>query len=161
MNYLADISIDRDLVFDFFLRFSRFEFALKVTGYALGNDTKVTPDWDRFIRDISSNFLKTRTPELAQACDYFLLNPPKKQVLANRSLGWSTTLPCDPARESELLVKLVRRVRNNLFHGGKYNNAVHEETARNEDLLRGGLLILDECLRVSDSVRAAYDGAGI
>lgn len=81
--------------------------------------------------------------------------------MANRVLAWSTDLPVEFDRKTELLIALVRRVRNNLFHGGKYNSELHEEPARNEELLRGGLLILEECLRVSSAVRQAYNGAAI
>ena len=161
MTYLEDTPINRQLVLQFFLRFARFEFALKVSGYAHGGLGQVSPDWDRFVAEIVDAFDKDRTPALANACEYYLLDPPKKQVLANGSLAWSTDLPVDPARQTELLIALVRRVRNNLFHGGKYNAALHQETARNEELLRGGILILDECLRVSSQVRAAFEGAAI
>jgi hypothetical protein len=118
--------------------------------------------WTENVPGVFSHpFDKDRTPALANACEYYLLDPPKKQVLANGSLAWSTDLPVDPARETELLIALVRRVRNNLFHGGKYNAALHEETARNEELLRGGMLILDECLRVRPQVRAAFEAAAM
>jgi hypothetical protein len=142
--YLDETKIDRDLVLEFFLRFARFEFALKASGYANGDHSPVDPAWDRFGRDISVDFDRRRSAELDRACEYYLLHPPNKQVLANGSLAWSTDLPVDRARDTELLVALVRRVRNNLFHGGKYNAGLHEETARSEELLRGGLLILEE-----------------
>jgi hypothetical protein len=157
--YLDETKIDRDLVLEFFLRFARFEFALKASGYADGDDRRVDPAWERFARDITVNFDRQRSMELDSACEYYLLHPPNKQVLVNGSLAWSTALPIDLARETELLIALVRRVRNNLFHGGKYNAALHEETARSEALLRGGLQILEECLRVSGPVRQVYDGA--
>ena len=161
MSYIEDTAIDRQLVLDFFLCFSRFEFALKVSGYARGDASQVSPDWDRFAAEIHDTFEKDRTQALAQACESYLLNPPKKQVLANGSLAWSTDLPVDSTRQPELLISLVRRVRNNLFHGGKYSGALHEETARNEELLRGGLTILDECLRINPHLRAAFEGAAI
>lgn len=65
------------------------------------------------------------------------------QGLVNGSLEWSTALAIDPARETKLLIALVRRVRNNLLHGGKYQAALYGETARSEELLRGGLRILE------------------
>lgn len=161
MAYLEETRIDRDLVLEFFLRFARFEFALKASGYADGDDRRVDPAWARFASDIAGQFSRQRTPELGSACEYYLLHPPNKQVLVNGSLAWNAAFPIDLAREAELLIALVRRVRNNLFHGGKYNAAMHEETARSEQLLRGGLLILEECLRVSVRVRESYDGAAI
>ena len=161
MTYITETKINRELVLEFFLHVSRFEFALKVTGYARGDETRVDPDWDRFSAEISSSFNRDRTKQLADACDCFLVNPQHKQVIVNGSLGWNTTLPCDPKREAELVIALARRVRNNLFHGGKYNAQSHDETARNEALLKAGIVILDECLQLSPSVRQAFEQATI
>jgi hypothetical protein len=68
-----------------------------------------------------------------------------------------------PSHESELefLLRMVRCVRNNLFHGGKHNNEVHKDTERTEMLLKSSLTILDECLALSVSVRQAFDEAAI
>jgi len=161
MAYLEETFINRDLVLEFFLKFSRFEFALKLAGYARGNDTYIKPDWIRFAATINDIFNKNHNPHLAQACEYFLINPPNQQVLVGGRLGWNPQPPAKANTEPKLLIALVKRVRNNLFHGGKYNAQMHEETARSEMLLRGSLLILDECLRVSPQVKNAYDGATI
>ncbi len=104
---------------------------------------------------------KIITPELANACGLFRVNPPNQQVLANGALAWSTAPPANAASEPELLVALVKRVRNNLFHGGKYNARMQEETARSEALLRSSIHVLEECLRVSPEVRRVYEGAAI
>jgi hypothetical protein len=158
MGYLEQTSIERDLVLDFFLRFSRFEFALKVSGFASGDHERVAPDWDRFAQHVAAGFDPSRTPKLARATRYYLNNPPMKQVLVDGLLAWSTDLPAKDDK-AQLLIALVRRVRNNLFHGGKYNAEMHEETARKRELLRGGICILEECLRHHDGVRKAYEGA--
>ena len=159
MPYLEETVLNRDLVLEFFLKFSRFEFALKLAGYARGNINRVEPDWIRFAATIRDLFNRNHNPHLAQACEYFLNNPPNQQVRVRGTLGWSTQPPANANTEPELLIALVKRVRNNLFHGGKYNAQMHEETARSETLLHGSLLILKECLRVSPRVKHAYDGA--
>lgn len=159
MPYLEETAINRDLVLGFFLKFSRFEFALKFAGFSRGGVNYVEPDWIRFAATLRDTFNKNQNPPLAQACKYILDNPPKQQALAGGNLAWNTQPPANANTEPELLVAYVKRVRNNLFHGGKYNNQMHEETARDEELLRGSLLILDECLRVSQRVKGIYDGA--
>ncbi len=161
MTYFDDLGMDRELLLNFFLRFSRFEFALKAAGYAVGNETRVDPNWTDFARDITADFDRVHSPELDDACDFFLTNPPHKQVLVNGQLAWSGQLPNEQDGEVALLLSLVRRVRNNLFHGGKYNAGLHDEPARNTRLLHSGLLVLDECLRTSDRVRRYYDGSAI
>lgn len=160
MTYLEETNIDQKLLLEFFMKFSRFEFALKISGFARGNENYVTPAWSRFVQTISKNFNKNRTPELSQACDYYLVNPPQQQVLVGDSLGWNASIP-ETNNGPELILKLVKRVRNNLFHGGKYNAELHEETARSEELLRNGLIILEECLYLSPDVKSAYNGAKI
>ncbi len=161
MTYLSETDINQTLVLEFFLMISRFEFALKITKYAKGDNNRAEPDWAKYAKDICEQFNKNKTKELLNACEFYLQNPPKKQVLVNGALDWSKTLPNNNTKEPEILISLVRRVRNNLFHGGKYNAQLHDETARNEELLKAGIIILQECLNVSPDVKQAFDGAAI
>ncbi len=88
-------------------------------------------------------------------------HPPYKQVLRNGYLHWESAPPVG-ATEIEKVLLLVRRVRNNLFHGGKYNAQSHEETARNEELLCQGIRILKAAISELPKVQVAYDdGAAI
>jgi hypothetical protein len=68
-----------------------------------------------------------------------------------------------PPQESdvEFLLRMVRCVRNNLFHGGKHTNEVHEDTEGTEMLLKSSIAILEECLALSPNVKQAFDGAAI
>ncbi len=54
--------------------------------------------------------------------------------------------------QDEYLLRLVRTVRNNLFHGGKYPypECVVEDAARNRGLLEDSLAILDQCLAMNE-----------
>ena len=160
MDYLERTTINRDLVLEFFLVLSRMEFALKVTGFAIGSETDVKPNWDGFAQELREDFNKEATPELLEASNYYLNLPPQKQVLQNGGLSWSSAMPNNSAEIEKLLI-LVRRVRNNLFHGGKYNHQGHEETARNESLLRHGITILRASMVLVPNVDAAYSGAAI
>jgi len=58
-------------------------------------------------------------------------------------------------------LRMVRSIRNNLFHGGKYNIEVHEDTDRTEHLLRSSLVVLEECLELSPEVRLHFEEASI
>ena len=153
-------SINRDLVLEFFLVLSRMEFALKLAGYANGDEKSVSPDWDGFARDISEAFDSETDQQVAVAFNYYLGHPPHKQVLNNGVLDWKLAFPENGSEVAKALL-LVRRVRNNLFHGGKYNAQAHEETARNEELLSMGITLLREAMRVSPEVQQAYEGAAI
>ncbi|MFQ5882517.1 MAG: hypothetical protein ACE5I9_08620 [Candidatus Methylomirabilales bacterium] len=161
MAYLNEIQIDRDLLLEFFLHFSRFEFALKTAGFAHGDLDSVHPSWDDFAVSIRDQFDKSVNTKLLEACNYILDDPPRKQVLLNGGLAWKTQAQPLGQSEVEFLLRMVRCIRNNLFHGGKHNVALHEDRVRSETLLRNSLVILDECLRLSPDVKRAFDGAVI
>jgi hypothetical protein len=50
--------------------------------------------------------------------------------------------------EEHYVLELVKAVRNNLFHGGKYPEEHIEELERNAVLLRAALRILDGCYQL-------------
>jgi hypothetical protein len=153
------IKIDRELLLNFFLTFSRFEYALKASGFAREIRGGVSPDWNRFALILRGSFNKCKDQNLLEACNYFFDNPPLKQVLINGGLAWETQ--CQEQNESdvEFLLRMVRCVRNNLFHGGKHNIWLHEDRERSETLLRNSLIILNECLGLSSQVKRLFDGA--
>ncbi len=161
MEILSQIKIDKDLLLEFFLTFSRFEFALKASGFAYGDLNEVKPNWDRFAVLLRDRFEKNVNENLLQGCNYILDNPPLKQVLLGEKLGWTTQAKAQGEAEVEFLLRMIRCVRNNLFHGGKYNIELHEDTARSETLLRSSFVILEECLKLSPSVKQRFDGAVI
>lgn len=61
------------------------------------------------------------TPEVHQAIEYILKEPPKKQFIVNGSIEWRDIAPQSNSN-AEILFQYIRRVRNNLFHGGKFND---------------------------------------
>ncbi len=98
--------------------------------------------------------LSNQNAETAGAIQYYLTHPPKKQVLVDRVLSWSTQLP-DHQSQADLVLRLVCRVRYNLFHGGKFNGHWFEPQ-RSEELLYRGLLILRAVVSGHSKVREAY-----
>ena len=79
----------RDLVFRFFLTFSRFEYALKRAGFITGSGSDIKPGWDKFSAKHRSAFNPSSSTELQQAVDYFSEHPPRKQILNDGCLDWS------------------------------------------------------------------------
>lgn len=75
------------------------------------------------------------------------------QVVRDGLLKWEVAAP-DASDTHELLL-CVRRVRNNLFHGGKFNEHWFEPE-RSVPLLRHSLSILDACLRSSQQLNEAF-----
>jgi len=168
VNYKRRTS--RRLLLKFFLNFSRFEYALKASGYFQRGrlnrqnfpappDAK--PDWNRFGESIKNTFKMDQNDELQRACQYILDNPPMKQVIVNDSIAWETPVRPQSQSDVEFLLRMVRSVRNNLFHGAKHNIELHEDIQRTELLLDNGLIILRECLRLSPQVKNEFDKAVI
>ncbi len=128
----------------------RYEFALKAAGLAHGEDA--TPSWDRYANTIDAGLARLNSPELTAAIDYLLTQPPKKQVLDGGRLQWRDAPP-DPnqSRAAQVLL-MVRRVRNNLFHGGKFIPGGD----RDQVLVNHALVVLQSCLPLNADVSAAY-----
>ena len=84
------------------------------------------------------------------AVDYFKVNPPRKQTVDGGRVEWSSV---DPGTQLELdrLLVLVRRVRNNLFHGGKFQGATSDPSL-DEMLLSQSLVILEACVEFDPDV---------
>jgi hypothetical protein len=150
---------NRDLVITFFIAFSRFEYALKEEGFSNGNLDYVSANWDRFATSIRGSFQPDRTPELQAAVNYLHDSPPRKQIVQGGTrLGWSPSrYPENTPLIHELLLS-IRTVRNNLFHGAKFQEVFHEDHSsnRNQQLLQSSLIILEECLRLSTTVRRTF-----
>jgi len=142
-----------ELVTDFFLFFSRFEYALKMSEYAESrkdSDT-VQAGWNTFCRDHDKSFDPTKTQQLKAAVDYLQKKPPQKQIVKNGTLGWKP-LPNQNIPELEQLLLYIRKVRDNLFHGGKYHDGLVQEPSRDTKLLKSCLTILKECLTLDAEV---------
>ncbi len=150
---------NRDWVLTFFIAFSRFEYALKVEGFSNGNLDNVSANWDQFARSIRGSFQPDRTPELQAAVNYLHDSPPRKQIIqGGTKLGWSPSrYPENTPLIHELLLS-IRTVRNNLFHGAKFQEVFHEDhsSSRNQQLLQSSLIVLEECLRLSTTVRRTF-----
>jgi hypothetical protein len=149
---IVDRLIPKDrqlLVFRFFIAFSRFEYALKSGGY-ITCDAK--PAWDDFANAHEEEFDPNSSPELKAACDYLENHPPRKQLQDQGTMVWSQ--PTKRANEPLFLwlLRMARRVRNNLFHGSKYPIQPDAEPVHNVNLLEHTLTIIDACLAIDHRV---------
>ena len=146
-----------ELACEFLATFSRMEYALKSTGYAIGDDKKVNPDWDKFANEIDEAFERITEPELVEAKKYLLSNPPRKQTLAGHKITFIDQTIDVKQRTSQQLLLMVRTVRNNLFHGGKYLPEGEHEPGRNKLLVKHALTILLACSKLNDEVRSSFE----
>lgn len=134
--------IPQDLVMEFFATFARFEYALKRGSY-LQSTSDARPDWNKFVKELDDIPDENKLLVLAVA-PYLKSHPPKKQVSDQGVLKWQKR--CPAASDIESLVDSVKTVRNNLFHGGKYPEGPIDEPARDEQLLRESVRVLQVLL---------------
>lgn len=153
--YYDNKNSSKDLVFKFFITFARFECSLKNSKeFAKMQGNKCIPDWDGFVKTLTE-FDSNATPELKNACAYILDNPPKKQYIFNNALKWKDC-KIDCGTEIQKLNQYIRRIRNNLFHGGKFNNENIPEISRNSILMTSVLVILNNWLDLHQKVRELF-----
>lgn len=141
-------SEDRLLAIQFFLFFSRFEYALKcLNRIKVGNSNFPAADWDGYAQSRESVWLKAKeNQEFREALAFMDAAPPNKQSFSKGELIWN---PNPRAGEPPSLGKAlfyVRTVRNNLFHGSKFDSADQTKAVRDRELLKCCLTILSVCL---------------
>jgi hypothetical protein len=151
LNLSYSPELNRELIVKFFLCFARAEYSLKRAGYVRGDEHRVDADWDKFASAMQHRFNPNASKELSSAVKYLLGNPPKKQILKDSALDWANS-GCGSNNDLTCLLVLVRRVRNNLFHGGKFPLRPIPEVSRNETLLHHSLVILEAALQLSPDV---------
>lgn len=142
-------------MYEFFFVFSRFEHALLMTNYLNESKSGVSSDWNKFAREVNDVFLTTVSPEVKKAIYYYEQTPPRKQIVDFDSLTWKDVVP-ETNYELEKLLLLVRRVRNNLFHGEKVGVLLEGDSERDTQLLKYGLTILYACLQSSPDLRKKF-----
>ncbi len=102
---------------EFFARFSRFEYALKNSGYFKGSSDGLIPDWNRFSNELGNELF--RYIEENKIAETILSDPPRRQIVKDGKLSWAS---CEAVRDIVGLFLAIRCIRNNLFHGGKYGD---------------------------------------
>lgn len=149
MNHLPTIAVE------FFLVFSRMEFALKRTGHLRDKTpgAKAEPNWDMFAGKLSSEFYVMM--RVAGEAKVLFEEPPRhlRVQIDGKSVDMEDVAP--PANVSELFLA-VRSVRNNLMHGEK-----PLVDHRSEELLRAGLFVLKSALPRIAAVQEAYDYSNV
>jgi hypothetical protein len=154
---IDSLHLDRELVLEFFTFFSRFEYSLKRSGFR--KKDKAEPNWDCYANSLRGLFGQVKDQAFREAVAFLLKEPPKTQVISGDDLDWSDTLPGDGQHHERYVLRLVSTVRNNLFHGGKYPVGPIDDVARNQNLLRAAITVLDQCLELSERVRAVFRDA--
>lgn len=146
----------KEKLFEFFIVFSRFEYALKYGNFSIKSEKSISPDWCKFASSIKNDFNEKDSPELEKAVAFILTNPPKMQVFVNETMIWKDRK--FPTKEP-IIQKLkthICDIRNNLFHGGKFNDNFEPEISRDFELLKSALIILENWLMISNQINQNF-----
>ncbi len=134
------------------------EYALKATGFFEKSRRRgrmlAEADWKEFAKAVQVA-LAGADEEVRKAVNCILSNPPKKQVIVDGRLQWECTPPC-AENEADRVLLYVRRVRNNLFHGGKFNGHWFQPE-RSGELMKASLIVLNFCKAACSDVGRAFD----
>lgn len=130
----------KDLAFEFFYRFARFEFALKDNGKVKpGRHHRIAePDWNAFITDFHAEY------RLSEAARELLDSPPDVQRYKDgNAWDWEPLILNKNESDLSRIVLVIKTVRNNLFHGGKHHAKGWDDPDRVRFLLTKGIDVLD------------------
>ena len=144
------------LAYRFFKLFAQYEYALKAMGYGrAGRADAAEPDWDRFANEVGVALVQSQDPAVIDARTYLLSEPPRRQVWINGSVEWAAV--ANTERSVQMLFAHIRRVRNNLYHGGKFNGRWIDPD-RSEELISKSLVLLQYLLDTDHNLQEAING---
>lgn len=132
---------DRDLVLSFFGAFAHAEFDLKRAGLIKRGKEDASADWDAFARSIRGKFKREQSDAFKAAWKLLLSSPPRKQVARAGVLSLKQESRPERTLDEEYGLLLVRRIRNNLFHGAKFLIGGNQ-SARDRDLVAAAHAVL-------------------
>ena len=149
---------DRRIAWEFFVFFSRFEYALKRhQRYLMPGVGDAQPNWDRFASDYAAEFRPRSSPALQTAVEFYVAQPPRKQLRDQGEMNWSDPQVWNGSEPQLIwLLRVIRTVRNNLFHGGKFPLMPVAEPSRDRDLIANGLEVLKGALALDPSVQRHF-----
>ena len=151
---LENIKVPQELILEFFAVFSRFEHALKASGYVVPDrHGNALVDWNRFIK-AAEPWFNPPAQGVASAVDYLVKAPPYGLVFKHQNLTWELRKYPQNTPVSMLVLEAVKTVRNNIFHGGKH--MPHSPPGRDEQLIQACVDVLYYCLDSSAQIGSEY-----
>lgn len=136
---MPDTELDQ-LACAFFKLFAQYESSLKERGYfRIVSQNQPEADWDRFVNEkIGADFLQSLQDKSTSA-EYILNHPPMKQVVEDGYIVWQEV--SNSEQSVQTLFGHIRRIRNNLHHGAKFNGTWFAPE-RSQKLISSALEIL-------------------
>jgi hypothetical protein len=149
------LQIDRHLICEFFGWFARFEYTLKETSFCKADQYgNAKPHWTRFQKSIGAALGGRDDQNVVSAIRYLVDTPPQVQKYEHGDAIFRE-VPLRGDNDGERAIEAARRVRNNLFHGGKHTP--HSPPERDEKLIRCSLTLLEACLNLRQELRETFE----
>ncbi len=143
---------------EFFTLFARFEYSMKIVGIRRAKKSgAIEADWSELARRVDSPLSASNNPALKEACAYLLETPPKRQDLIKGEITWRE-VPAGKGSDSADLFTYICRVRNNIFHGGKFRGMQLADPERSSELMRHSRTVLHAVLDFIPELREAFHG---
>lgn len=151
LYWLNDI---KQNVIEFFVKFSRFEYALRSNEYCetKGANIIVKTDFIKF----ANQYKNVSLPEELINFVKYLDDNPVGKLTSDKSY-----IKNKETSKSELyrLVMYLTRIRNNLFHGVKYPNLEkYEKESRGTKLINLGIKAVDFLVTIDSKIETTYRG---
>lgn len=137
---------------DFLILYSRFEYALKECGF-LQSGNRVLASIENYADSIKETFNPDQETHLGMAVNFIIETPPKVFVIRSERLLWEDNIKeGDPI---QVLPEYLRRVRNNLLHGGKFYGGIETE-GRNWNLISNSIIIIEHWIDLNEEVKKKF-----
>lgn len=147
---------NEEILLEFFIIYSRLEYALKRTNFTKTNDGDAEANWEKFISKNKSNFDSQKSERLKQAVDYLLSFPAQKQIIKDGKLDFVEHPGTKSGPELCRVYHCIRMTRNNLFHGGKFPYKPVKEPSRNKKLIESCLIVLKEIIELDKRIENMF-----
>ncbi|HBW1386498.1 TPA: hypothetical protein MEH29_004460 [Klebsiella pneumoniae] len=145
---LGDINAKK--VIEFSGLIARIEYALLLTGHVSKKTAWLQADWVGFAESMSGKLLSQGSKKLQESVKLLSEEPPN-QYLAN--YNWEPRAYKKGLSADSLAILAAKDVRNNLFHGIKFNNP---DLHRNNDLIDAAYIVLRGCLMANVQLNEFY-----
>lgn len=150
------MNVSDDLSLRFLRRFARFEFALKRhPEFCMGQEgSSAHANWDQFA--ISIAVALQADPTIDHDTRALLLDRPPMNEVIRQGVAVYEPRDLGGGNDGARLVSAARRIRNNLFHGGK--DAPERYAGHDEGCVTAALCVLDAARKINAEVcRLTYE----
>jgi hypothetical protein len=134
--------------------FSRCEYSLKRIAPKAGLWFVAEPNWDKFADDIANPLTSIDEAQFLASRNYLVNNPPARLLFKNNALRWDKNPKRPGESDARYWLRLCRDVRNNLFHGGKFEQRDENQMQRDRELIRHADRLLRAAFNLREGTKA-------